>query len=115
MTSNSRRVAENTSEAIDFLLLGLMSSSSRFQRDYPLTQFLNNQLGLFPDLPQTLDRLVEQGWLKNSTLGTTAPAIYKVTYNGIKELSRMDMDSVFQQLQDEVKNTKLLSAVQKML
>ena len=115
MTPNTRRAVENTSEAIDFLLLGLMSSNSRFQRYYPLTQFLNHQLGLFPDLPETLDHLVEQGWIRNHTLGTTAPAIYKVTHTGIKELSRIEMDSVFQQLQDEVKNTKLLSALQKML
>lgn len=114
MTFNIKRTVEDQSEAIDFLLLALILSNSRFQRYYPLTQFLNYQLGLFPDLLNTLKRLLDLGWLRNIS-DSEELAIYEITNTGKEELSRIDMSSVFQQLQDDVGNPKLLSALQKML
>ena len=114
MTFNIKRTVEDQSEAIDFLLLALILSNSRFQRYYPLTQFLNYQLGLFPDLLNILKRLLDLGWLRNIS-DSEELAIYEITNTGKEELSRIDMSSVFQQLQDDVGNPKLLSALQKML
>ena len=114
MASNLKRTVEDQSEAIDFLLLALILSNSRFQRYYPLTQFLNYQLGLFPDLLNTLKRLLDLGWLKNISESEEL-TIYEITNTGKEELSRIDMGSVFQKLHDDVGNPKLLSALQKML
>ncbi|ESA36166.1 hypothetical protein N836_08435 [Leptolyngbya sp. Heron Island J] len=114
MTSNTKRTVEDQSEAIDFLLLALILSNSRFQRYYPLTQFLNYQLGLFLDLLNILQRLRDVGWLRNISESESL-TIYEITDTGEEELSRINMNSVFQQLQNDVGNPKLLSALQKML
>ena len=117
MTSNIsdiKKVVDNKSDALNLLIVALIASNSRFQRYYPLSQLFNYQLGLFPDLLNTLKHLVKQGWLRH-TSEPEKPAIYQTTPLGKKELSQVDMDSVFQQLEEDVKNKKLFSALQKML